>query len=736
VLVLPLASIPAPRPGLPTASPGMREAAITPATASAAAPALDQAALSDVATPAPADSPPGGAADTVAPHAAPTPPVGLGLPRSGSLAHAIQAGTRTQTGVPGPRYWQQRADYRIEAEVDFSVPELRGRETITYHNNSPNALDTLGLRLQQNVMKGSSPRTYAMPVTDGMTVGRLTVGGVEISLDDPERVQPEGGAFVGVVGVSQVKDVGTLVWVILPEPIPSGGTTEIQVDWSFRIPPESAPRMGMQDSTTVQMAQWYPQVAVYDDLNGWDHQLYLGTGEFYYEYGDFDLTLRVPPGFVVAATGTLQNAAEVLTPEGVERLERAAKEPEPVRILSAAEFGPGRVLAPSPGSSPPPSPCSSSTPGSCSSSAPSVAWRFRAEDVRDFAFAASDHYQWDATHALVDSAAGRTAMVHAVWRPDRTHADTAVRMAAHAVAFHSAHIAPYLYPQITLSEGGSGGMEYPMIVFVEAYAQGPTRPDPEVDMYALIAHEIGHEWFPMMVGSNETAYGWQDEGVNTFRTVFASEDHDGPSSDSRQETRDSYLPVAGSDFEQPLMTHSDAFPITGEWYDVAAYEKPAQVLFVLRDVLGPELFDRTLSEYTRTWTLKHPTPQDFFDTFEQAAGEDLDWFWRPWFYETEVLDLAVAGVDAAPDGGHTIRVVNRGQAPAPVVALVQLADGGTRRLTATALDLAGDGAVALTLPPGAEPVAIQLDPDHAYPDADPSNDAWPAAADASPSTGR
>ncbi len=701
VLALPLVAMPAPRPSLAAASPG-------------------QAILSDLQTTAPADSPPGGAADAAAPHAAATPPGGLGLPRSGSLARAIEAGTRTQTGVPGPRYWQQRADYRIDAEVDFSIRELRGRETITYHNNSPNALDTLGLRLQQNVMKGSSPRTYAMPITDGMTVSRLTVGGVEISLDDRQRVQPEGGAFVGVVGASQMKDVGTLVWVILPEPIPSGGTTEIQVEWSFRIPPESAPRMGMQDSTTVQMAQWYPQVAVYDDLSGWDHQLYLGTGEFYYEYGDFDVTVRVPPGFVVAATGTLQNAAEVLTPEGVERLERAAKDPEPVRILSAAEFGPGRILAPSQGSS----------------SAPTVAWRFRAEDVRDFAFAASDHYQWDATHAVVDSAAGRAAMVHAVWRPDRTHADTAVGMAAHAVAFHSAHIAPYLYPQITVSDGGSGGMEYPMLAFVEAYAQGPTRPDPEVDMYSLIAHEIGHEWFPMMVGSNETAYGWQDEGLNTFRTVFAAEDHDGSNSDNRQEARDTYLPVAGSDFEQPMMTHSDAFPITGEWYDVAAYEKPAMVLFVLREVLGPELFDRTLSEYTRTWTLKHPTPQDFFDTFEQAAGEDLDWFWRPWFYETEVLDLAVAGVDASPDGGHTIRVVNRGKAPAPVVALVQLADGSTRRLTAPALDLAGDGAVALTLPPGAGPVAIQLDPDQAYPDADPSNDAWPAAAGASPSTGR
>jgi hypothetical protein len=617
-------------------------------------------------------------------------------------------------------------DYRIDATVDFSVPELRGRETITYHNNSPNAIDTLGLRLQQNVMKAEAPRTYAMPVTDGLKITRFAVGDTEISLADTARVRPEGGAFVGV-NASQLRDLGTLVWIILPDPIPSGGKREITVEWSFRIPPESAPRMGMQDSTTVQMAQWYPQIAVYDDLNGWDHQLYLGTGEFYYEYGDFDVAVRVPPGFVVAATGTLQNPAEVLTPEGQKRLEGAGHAEEPVRILAAHEFGAGRILA-------------------AESSAPTVAWRFRAEDVRDFAFAASDHYLWDATHAVVDPAAGRTAMVHAVWRPERPLADQAVRMAAHAIAFHSAHITPYIYPQITVSEGGNGGMEYPMIVFVEAYGPTAGSPDPAPDEYSLIAHEIGHEWFPMMVGSNETAYGWQDEGLNTFRTVFATEDHDGSRSTNRQDLRESYPPVAGSDFEQSLMTHADAFPLTGPWYDVAAYDKPAMVLYVLRDVLGADLFDRTLSEYTRRWTLKHPAPQDFFNAFELAAAnphggrehppEDLDWFWRPWFYETDVLDLAVDDVEQRPDGDYAITVVNQGAAPAPIVADVQLADGSTRRLLGSAESLARQGAVTLRLPPGQAPVAVRLDPELAYPDADRSNDNWSEPAAPPPRSGR
>jgi hypothetical protein len=618
-------------------------------------------------------------------------------------------------------------DYQIDAEVDFSVPELRGRETITYRNNSPNPIDTLGLRLQQNVMKAESPRVYAMPITGGMSVTRLAVQGVEISLSDPQRVRPEGGGFVGFSGRPEL---GTLVWVALPEPIPSGGRAEVEVDWSFRIPPEAAPRMGMQDSTTVQMAQWYPHIAVYDDLDGWDHQLYLGTGEFYYEYGDFDVTLRVPPGFLVAATGTLENPADVLTPEGVRRLERAARDPEPVRILSATEFGPGPILTAQPSDASREGGAGAGRRASARSSKPGVAWHFRAEDVRDFAFAASDHYQWDATHAIVDSAGGRTTLVHAVWRPDRPHADTAVSMAAHAIAFHSAHIAPYIYPQITVSDGGSGGMEYPMIVFVEAYAGSTTRPAPEVDMYSLIAHEIGHEWFPMMVGSNETAYGWQDEGLNTFRTVFAAEDHDGDRANNRRSARDEYASMGGSDFEQPLMTHSDAFPIVGDWYDLAAYAKPAVVLFVLRDVLGPELFDRTLSEYTRRWTLKHPAPQDFFNTFEQAAGADLDWFWRPWFYETDVLDLTVGSVAATPVGGHTITVVNRGGAPAPVVAEVRLTDGKTVRLEAPAADLARTGSVALPLPPGSDPVSVRIDPEERYPDANRSNDSWSAGASA------
>ncbi len=683
------------------------------------------------------------AAATVPAAAAPTGslPAGLetapatptSLPHSRGLLVAVQTGTRTLTGEPGPRYWQQRVDYRIEAEVDFTVPELRGRETITYRNNSPNTIDTLGLRLQQNVMKAESPRVYAMPITGGMKVSLLVVGGTEISLSDGKRIRPEGGGFIGFSGTPEV---GTVVWVALPEPIPPGGTTELQVDWSFRIPPESAPRMGMQDSTTVQMAQWYPHLAVYDDLNGWDHQLYLGTGEFYYEYGDFDVTVRVPPGFVVAATGTLQNPADVLTPEGVKRLQRAARDPEPVRILSAAELGPGRILAAAEGASEDGSTKTAGN-GGAGRSAATVGWRFKAENVRDFAFAASDHYLWDATHAVVDSAAGRSTLVHAVWRPDRPHADTAARMAAHAIAFHSAHIAPYIYPQITVSDGGSGGMEYPMIVFVEAYGPAPTRTDPARAMYSLIAHEIGHEWFPMMVGSNETAYGWQDEGLNTFRTVFAAEDHDGERATNRQSARDEYDAMAGSDFELPLMTHSDAFPIVGDWYDLAAYAKPAVVLFVLRDVLGPDLFDRTLSEYTRRWTLKHPAPQDFFNTFEQAAGSDLDWFWRPWFYETDVLDLAVVGVAQSLDGGHTVRVVNRGAAPAPVVAEVRLADGGTVRLEAPALELARAGSVELTLPPGRDPVSVRLDPEQRYPDADRSNDSWSAPAGApSPSAAR
>jgi hypothetical protein len=642
------------------------------------------------------------------------------LPHSRSLLHAVDAGTRTLTGEPGPRYWQQRVDYRIDAEVDFSVPELRGRETITYHNHSPDAIDTLGLKLMQNVMKEGAARTYAMPTTGGMTVRRLAVGGREISMADTMQVRPQGGAFVGASGTPQA---GTLVWVALPEPIPAGGTREIEVEWSFRIPPDWAPRMGMQDSTTVQMAQWYPEIAVYDDLDGWDRQLYLGTGEFYYEYGDFDVTIRVPPGFVVGATGTLQNADEVLTRAGRERLKTAERSREPVRILSAAEFGTGTVLAAALRSGP-----SDAPGGGGETPAKAVAWRFRAKDVRDFAFATSDHYQWDATYAVVDSAAGRKAMVNAYWRPDRPHADQAARMAAHAIAFHSAHVAPYIYPQISVSDGGSGGMEYPMIVFVQAYEPTAETPDPGPGEYSLIAHEIGHEWFPMMVGSNETAYGWQDEGVNTFRTLFASQDYSGAKAPDLERARSGYLEVAGDDHEQPIMTHADGFPVPGPWYRVAAYFKPTMVLLTLRDVLGPERFDRTLTEYVRRWTLKHPAPQDFFDTFEQAAGQDLDWFWRPWFYETAVLDLAVAGVEPRQEGGWTVTVANQGRAPAPVVAEVRREDGGVERLEGSVLDLARTGSVGLELGPGSPPASIQLDPEGRYPDADRSNDQWKAGS--------
>lgn len=628
------------------------------------------------------------------------------LPGSQSFARAMEAGTRTLTGEPGPRYWQQRVDYSIQARVDFSVPELKGEEFITYHNDSPNAIDTLGLRLEQNVMKGGAPRAYAMPVTGGMTVTSLRVGGEEISPADTSRVRSEGGSFVGA---EETPEVGTLVWIALPRPIPPGGKEEIEVSWSFRIPPGWAPRMGLQDSTTVQMAQWFPQIAVYDDLNGWDRQLYLGTGEFYDEYGDFDVAISVPPGFVVAATGTLTNPDEVLTPEGQKRLKRAAKSKTPVRILAAREFGTGEVLAV-------PAPAEGETPDL-------VTWHFSARNVRDFAFAASDHYQWDAVSAVVNPAAKKSALAQTFWRPDRPHADEAAAMAAHAVAFHSAHITPYIYPQISVTDGGSGGMEYPMIVFVEAYP-----PDAAPREYSLIAHEIAHEWFPMMVGSNETAFGWQDEGLVTFRTLLASRDYSGERAPDLERIRSTYIPFAGSDFERPLMTHSDAFPIAGPWYRLAAYSKPAFVLLVLRDVLGAETFDRALMEYTRRWTLSHPAPQDFFNTFERVAGRDLDWFWRPWFYETPSLDLAIQRVEREPDGRHVVTVVNRDRAPAPVIAEVTLAGGRTKRVQAAADELAKAGTVRLALEAGETPVAVRLDPEERYPDVDRSNDSWGASA--------
>ena len=603
---------------------------------------------------------------------------------------AVEAGTRTETGEPGAAYWQQRADYAIDVTVEPATRRLTGRETITYTNNSPDTLRVVYFHLYQNLFAEGAIRGRDVPITGGMELASLSVDG------EAREVDPEDNRHT----IQQ----GTVMAVRLPAPLaPGGGQARFEVGWSFTIPEgEGVPRMGMVDSTTGQIAQWYPQIAVYDDLGGWDTRQYMSNGEFYLEYGTFDLAIMVPAGTVVMATGTLQNPDEVLPPAIQERVSRALEGDEIVPVITAADFGPGTATLGQAGET--------------------LTWRFHAEDVRDAAFAFSDHYLVDMTSAVVDSASGRRTGVHALYRPSASTWVESARMTQAAIETFSRNVYPYAYPHITSSEGLVGGMEYPMIVFVRDF-------DSEQTTQRVIAHELGHMWFPMMVGSDETAYAWMDEGVNTFITIFAAEDYY-PGSTERAEVRGAYEQyTAGSSVQGlSLMTSPDAIAAAGGSVGVLGYRHPASALLALRSILGDETYDRALTEYTRRWLYKHPTPWDFFHTFESVADRDLDWFWVPWFYGPAVSDQAIADVEVRQTGGGSqvvATVRNDGTVISPVVLRITTADGDTTTVEAPATRwFEGRSEISVEGTVDGEVARVELDPDGLFADVDPSDDVW------------
>ena len=619
-------------------------------------------------------------------------PVRLVIPAP--LDSARVRGTRSPTGAPGPRYWQNSADYDIGVQITPADSLLRGQERVTYHNNSPDPLHAVVFRLYQNLMGPYSGREQPVPaVTRGMIVDSLVANGRAVRL-------PSFPTAVALDTTGGARVYGTLMIVPLATPLAPGATASFDVRWHFTIPGAWAPRMGMDDPTTGQIAQWYPQIAVYDDVHGWDQQQYTGTGEFYLDYGHFRYAVTLPAGFVVGGTGVLQNPQAVLNADELAALRRSAGTSDVVHVLTRDRFGPGKA-----------------TKGVAGSM---ITWEFVADSVRDVAFAFGDHYLWDATSAVVDSAHGRRAAVNVLYRPDAPRFDQVWKMAQYALETHSSRMVPYPWPQLTVSEGGSGGMEYPMTVFDQAY-----KGLYESDM--VTAHEIGHEWFPMMVGSNETQYGWQDEGLNTFDTFFATDafipDSVRHGLDESQKTYTDF--VNRSDEVFTMMSPANAFGVVpNSGYDPEAYEKPASVLWALRAVLGNDEFYRAYRSYIARWAYRHPTAYDFFATFDDVTHRDLDPFFFQWWFTNQQLDQAITAVSQTGNRlGVTVR--NVGQIMMPVDVTARLADGRsmTWREPMTAWY---DGRTELTTShevPGPV-VSVELDADHNFPDVDRANNVW------------
>lgn len=604
-----------------------------------------------------------------------------------AFQRAVEAGTRTTSGKPGPNYWTNTATYDLEATVDPEVNVLRGSGTIRYRNNSPDTLRRLVLHLRQNIHERGALRNRPAGVTGGMVLDRLDLGGVDSlrRVQSRQQLQRLGQGYV-------VQD--TRLVVFPPDPVSPDSSITLNVDWHFDIPGADNFRMG-QDGEVYYLGYWYPQMAVYDDIRGWTAEPYQGDGEFYMGYADYDVSVTVPDEWLVGATGTLQNSGAVLSDSVQARLRRARRSDDVISIVDSTERGTA-TAATSPGDS-------------------TLTWTFAAERVRDFAFGASKQFVWDATSA--ETGTGRST-IHALYRPEKSTWRRSAEFAQFSIEHLSDTILPYPDPQMTTVEGPiGGGMEYPMITLIG-------DPTSSKALSGVTYHEISHMWFPMTVGTNEKKYAWLDEGTTTFnetegRDAFYSDQ------DAWARSEHYYFRFATA-VETPSMRHADRYPVDGPARFVASYDKPGVMLHALRGILGRETFRTAYRTYAERWAYKHPTPYDFFNTFEDVAQRELDWFWRGAFYESWTMDHAIQSVEQEEDR-VVVTVADKGRLPMPVFLKATYADGRTvERRVGVDPWLDGKRRVEVVLEGGAVSRMV-LNPDGVLPDLDRSNDRWTAS---------
>ena len=597
-------------------------------------------------------------------------------------------GTRSASGAPGPDYWQQRADYTIAVSLDTTEQRVAGTVTIRYTNNSPDTLRFVWLQLDQNLYRPGSKGSMLFPADSRWGV-RGFQGGYDI-----EALQVNGRP-----ASMHVDD--TMGRIDLEQPIPpKGGRLTVTMSYAFRVPEHGSDRMG-RDGTLYEIAQWYPRMAVYDDIRGWNTDPYFGQGEFYLEYGDIDYSVTAPAGYTIAGSGVLQNAADVLTTVQRERLARASRSDSTVAIITDDE--------------------ARATPTSGTRT-----WRFRAQNVRDVAWAGAPDFRWDAVNAngVLAQAFYQIAKAGKAW-------EQAAEQTAWTIRNYSELFYKYPYPQATSVAGTVGGMEYPMFVMVH---YGDPKDDPK-SIFGTVNHEHGHEWFPMIVGSNERRYAWQDEGFNTYLNAFALERRT-PGTSPYPGYVNNWRQTVENRIDAPLMTPPDR--IAARALGALGYRKPAVVLLALRDnVVGRATFDRAFREYTQRWAFKHPSPGDFFRTIENVSGMDLGWYWRSFWYSTDVLDIGIDNVSMRQQQGQNTAVIAlRRYTPVPFpIRLRLLFRDNTTQDVAMPVEVWSQGErIEAVVTVKTAVIGARLWPEGIVPDWNATNDAWgtPVPVAASP----
>ena len=550
----------------------------------------------------------------------------------GEVQAAYENGTRSTDGNPGPGYWQNGADYDMHIRFDPVSGELIGREAISFRNDSPDSLRSLVLKVMPNLFKRGSARDEGIApedVSEGVTLTSVTVDG--------QTLDPAPGG-------EQVNHYMNGNIVVITNPVPPGGTADLSIEWRHMVNRGSHGRSGGVDSTSWFNAYFFPRIAVRDDIDGWDASPHLGTAEFYNDFGDFDVTVEVPHGYVVWATGLLQNPDEVLAPEIAARYRTAQESDEIVHIVDAELLDSGRITAAAPGGT--------------------NSWRFRAEYVPDFAFAVSDHYLWDASSLVVDPATGRRVLIDAAYNPESADFYEVAEVARNSIDYMSREFpgVPFPYPQETVFNGLSE-MEFPMMV-------NDLSSEDRQYMISLTSHEIFHTYFPFYLGINEIKYAWMDEGWATFGDYFIT-NHLMPDEPYPLFGMDAYESEAGGWNDLPIMAGSGQNKNPAYFLD--SYPKPAFFYLLLRDMWGQERFGAVIREFVERWNGKHPTPWDFFNTLENVTGDELAWLIRPWFFEYGYPDLALGDVSRTGDT-YRVEVVRSGARPVPIDITITWAD--------------------------------------------------------------
>lgn len=610
------------------------------------------------------------------PLAGPSP---LYMPRAVKEAYAN--GTRSPDGKPGPNYWQNRGRYTIDVAASPPDRTIRGRETIVYFNNSPDTLARLNLKLILNIHKPGAPRDGgASPdyLTSGVHIDSIAVNGRRGSmLDDPRFFTNRP--------------------FLLPRPLAPHDSLTLAIDWHYEISKEAG-REGMLDSTTYYLAYFYPRIAVYDDYNGWDMMDFTDAQEFYNDFNDYDVTVTVPANFVVWGTGTLRNAAEVLQPEILRRFETSLASDTVVRIATPADNEARRVTRPA-----------------------TNRWHFTARNVTDVAFALSDHYDWDGASVVVDDATKRRASVQAAYNDTAADFHHMVGFGRHSLDWfsHNWPGVPYPYEKTTIVQG-SADMEYPMMVNDGSNAD-------TVFSRFVAEHEIAHTYMPFYMGINETRYAFMDEGwATTLEYLIGTADL------GKERATEFYkqFRVTGwandpSPLEDlPIITPEDG--LRGAAWGNSAYGKASLGYLAMKDLLGDAMFKTALHAYMDRWHDKHPIPWDFFNTFNNVTGRNLDWFWNSWFFSPGYIDLAVKSVAKSPTG-YTVSLQNIGGYPAPVDVVVTFTDGTTSTFHQTPAIWEKDQSAATVRIPTKKSVrSVKLD-GGIWMDADEANDVWPGA---------